>query len=324
MADPGTVAVVGIGRAGLLHARAAVAAGLRVSAYSSTTVRSDRAIAFAAEFPEVPRIEIGDEKLCESAQLLVVALPPEVAHEVVPRFVRDAHQLLVEKPLALSTSRIEAIAETARTSGCRVTVGYNRRVYPAVARAREILQSDPPQTVEVTIVEDADFLVRTKGLKSHNHYLRHGASSHMLDLSNFLFGQQEVIDVRASSSRLNDWFTDYQFESRGSKGEHIITTIDAGERSRRGIRIVTASGSRIEIAPLERLTIPVVASLSNGTDDSVRGVFDYPTSYQESFFAQMKLVATGQVDQLHGINDSLSLSKLIDVLELASRGLRHD
>lgn len=323
MSDIRTVAVVGVGRAGLQHARAAAKEGLRVTAFSSLTALSERASAFAAEFPQARRIDIDDPELCNSAQLIVVALPPGVTHEIVPRLARDSRQLLVEKPLALSTSRVETIAHTSAASGCVVTAGYNRRVYPTVDLARKILSTDPPRNVVVTIVEDLDFILKTKGPEFQSHYLRHGSSSHMLDLSSHLFGEQKIIDVQVTASKLNSWFMEYQFRSRGESGLEILTTIDARDRARRGFRIVLTSGRQLEIAPLERLRMPVSDLAPVGLEGMTEGTSYFPASYQESFSAQMRLVARGEVEQLHSIDDALRLSKLIDELEVASLGLRH-
>ena len=311
MSELRTVAIVGVGRAGLQHARAAAALGLEVSAYASESANSTRAQAFVAEFPQARRLGLDSTELCNAADLVVVALPPEVTHEVVLQLVKDCRHLLVEKPLALSTSRIASIAEAVAKSGCRVTVGYNRRVYPAVRRLREVLATDSPRTAEVTIVEDLDFIKRTKGVMAKDGYLRHGASTHMLDLSQSLFGRHDPTMVRASLSSINEGFVDYEFDSVGTTGVRIKTTIDAGDRSRRGIRIRTSGGRMLELSPLERLRIEDAG-------------FDYPESYTASFREQMQCVIENRVEHLHGIGDSLTLSKIIDDLEVASEESRHE
>jgi predicted dehydrogenase len=311
MSELRKVAIIGVGRAGLQHARAALALGLEVSAYSSLSEHSTRAQAFARQFPQARRLELESSELGVSADLVVVALPPEVTHEVVLSLVKNSRNLLVEKPLALSTSRIKQIAEAAAASGCKVTVGYNRRVYPAVQRVRQALLSDPARTAEVTIVEDIDFIKRTKGLMAKDGYLRHGASAHMLDLVQSLFGLHEPAMVRASLSNVAEGFVDYEFESVGTTGVRVKATIDAGDRSRRGIQIVTSSGRVLLLAPLERLHIG-------------DATFDYPESYTESFVDQMRCIIENRVEDLHGIGDSMRLSKLVDALEVASKELRHE
>ena len=311
MSELRKVAIVGVGRAGLQHARAALALGLEVSAYSSLSEHSTRAQAFAKQFPHARRLELDNSELCESADLVVVALPPAVTHEVVLSLVKSGRHLLVEKPLALSTSRIEQIAEAASASGCKVTVGYNRRVYPAVQRARQALLSNPACTAEVTIVEDIDFIQRTKGLMAKDGYLRQGASAHMLDLAQSLFGFHDPTMVRVSLSNVAEGFVDYEFESVGTTGIRVRATIDAGDRSRRGIQVVTSSGRVLVLAPLERLRVG-------------DAVLDYPESYTVSFVDQMRCIIEDRVEHLHGISDSKRLSKLVDTLEVASKELCHE
>lgn len=318
-----TVAVLGVGRAGLQHARAAAAVGLEICAFTSRTVDSERAQAFAAEFPGARRFNLDDAELCSAADLLVVALPPDVTHDTVPFLAKNGSRLLVEKPLALSTSRIEEIARIATQSGCKVTVGYNRRLYPAVLRLREVLTSDPPRTAEVTIVEDLDFIKRTKGGALTGGYLRHGASTHMLDLSLFLFGQQRITRLRANPSRDAGGFFDYNLTSTSDCDTLVTTTIDAGNRSRRGIRIVTESGREVRLSPLESLYLgPAPNPVASGAKTKAASL-ERPTSYVDSFNDQLRLVARDEVSQLHGIKDSLALSMFVERLELASRGSQH-
>jgi hypothetical protein len=133
----------------------------------------------------------------------------------------------------------------------------------------------------------------------------------MLDLSQTLFGIHDPEIVRASLSSVNKDFVDYEFESVGTMSLRVRTTIDAGDRSRRGIQIVTSSGRALVLAPLERLRI----------EDSI---FDYPESYSASFLEQMRCITQSRVEHLHGISDSLTLSKLVDALEVASKELRHE
>ena len=319
-----TVAIVGVGRAGLQHARAASAIGLRVTAFSSLSESSQRAQAFSQEFPLARRVDLSDGSLSESADLLVLALPPEVTHDVVLRLAQDSRQLLVEKPLALSTSRVKAIAKVAEGNGCKITVGYNRRVYPAVRRLREVLASDPPRTAEVTVVEDIDFMMRTKGTSSKAAYLRHGASTHMLDLSNFLFGLQNLTNVRPTLSNIEDGFVDYTFSYVGATGVHVQVSIDAGDRSRRGIRVVTSSGRVLALAPLEHFRMETPGDSMGSAEELDRLEFDYPISFVESFTTQMRLIMEDRTEDLHGIDDSLKLSEIVDGLELASKELRHE
>jgi predicted dehydrogenase len=318
-----TVAILGVGRAGLQHAQAAAAVGLEVCAFTSRTVNSERAQAFAAEFPGARRFNLDDAELCTAADLLVVALPPDVTHDTVPFLAKNGRRLLVEKPLALSTSRIEEIARIAMSSGCKVTVGYNRRLYPAVLRLREVLTSDPPRTAEVTIVEDLDFISRTKGAALTGGYLRHGASTHMLDLSLFLFGQQRITRLHATPARDARGFFDYEVTSTSDRDTLVTTTIDAGNRSRRGIRIVTESGRELRLSPLENLYLGPVLNPSVSGAETMESSFERPTSYVDSFIDQLKLVVKDEVSQLHGVKDSLVLSRFVERLELASRGPEH-
>jgi hypothetical protein len=133
----------------------------------------------------------------------------------------------------------------------------------------------------------------------------------MLDLAQSLFGFHDPTMVRASLSNVAEGFVDYEFESVGTTGIRVRATIDAGDRSRRGIQVVTSSGRVLVLAPLERLRVG-------------DAVLDYPESYTVSFVDQMRCIIEDRVEHLHGISDSKRLSKLVDTLEVASKELRHE
>lgn len=100
--------------------------------------------------------------------------------------VRD---ILVEKPAGLDRAEITAVSEEARRVHARVHVGYNRRFYASVRRAREILAEDGgvssfsfefTEWTSQVVAHHAPASVKARWLLAN--------SSHVIDLAFFLGG----------------------------------------------------------------------------------------------------------------------------------------
>lgn len=313
-----SVAIVGVGKAGLQHARAATALGLQVVAHTSESANSVRGRAFSSEFPESKLCTIDELVSAISADLVIVALPPEVAHEVAPKFIQVSSNLILEKPVALTTDRIQEIIRVEATSKSRVIVGYNRRSYPLVTRVREILSADPPTQVNVVVVEDMSHVRASKSRALQSSYLRHGSSTHFLDLVQFLFGRMSILEILVSRSRIEPSFLDYSIHAVSHSGVSINVTIDAGDRHRRGLEITTVSGRRVQLSPLERLSIARGAVNDPPSVAEPELFEERPTSYSDSFVTQLRKMVNDDLSTLHRTNDSLMLSELVDAIEVAS------
>jgi len=258
------------------------------------------------------------------ADLVILALPPEITHEVAADFIRVSPCLVIEKPAALTTTRIRELVRIEETSKNSVIVGYNRRGYPLVSRIREVLSVDPPSHVDVVVVEDMSHVHSTKSQALRASYLRHSSSTHFLDLVQFLFGPISMREISVSRSRIEPGFLDYSIRAVGRSGVSINVTIDAGDRRRRGFSISTVSGRRVQLAPLEHLSI-IQGDLMGSSDISEpEESCDCLTSYSDSFVIQLRKIVNSDLGTLHRLDDSLKLSQIVDELEVASSQIRDE
>lgn len=309
-----TVAIVGCGRAGKLHARAAEELGLRVVAHSTTTANSTSSNEFSKLFPRSRWLSLDPGALCEAADLVVLALPPEVCDSTAEDFIKFQRHLIIEKPLGLTSARIRGMLKRLVPGPTQVTVGYNRRAFPLVQELKRHLTNDPLLWAEVTVVEDVEYLLRSKRQIGTDAYLRVGSAAHFLDLVHYLFGISKVETARASKSKLFDWFTCFDITASASNGAEVKIRIDDGDRSRRGIRLETTSGFEIDLTPLERLHVRTPAT----TDDRTEKMIERPDSFVLSFANQLRCVLANERSVLHTCQDSLQLSEFIDELEVVS------
>lgn len=129
--------VIGAGRRGSAHARAAVAAGARVAAVVDPD--GTRAAALAAEVGGTAYTGLGPA-LRESANLALVTSPPPLHLEHTLAVLRAGCHVILEKPIALSLPAAREIGTAAAAAGKQVHVCQQQRYTRAAEEARSALR----------------------------------------------------------------------------------------------------------------------------------------------------------------------------------------
>jgi predicted dehydrogenase len=133
------VAILGSGFMGQVHARAARVNGATVTAIASST--PDRARAAADGF--------GNVDIIGSAEELAARDDIDVVHVCTPNHLHTAYALaalatnkhvVCEKPLATTTAEATTLAAEARTRRLVAAIPFVYRYYPAVRRARGLVE----------------------------------------------------------------------------------------------------------------------------------------------------------------------------------------
>lgn len=83
------------------------------------------------------------DEICadKDAEICVVATPNDVHEEIVIRLLKSGHNVVCEKPVALSVASFDRMADAARRSGKLFTVHQNRRWDVDFLAIKEIVQS---------------------------------------------------------------------------------------------------------------------------------------------------------------------------------------
>ena len=173
------IALVGAGPMAEAHARALVALGEEVVVSSRTHARAE---ALAA------RTGARASREPPGAESAIVAVGVESLAEVTAALVdRGCRRILVEKPGALTSTALAALARHAAAAGAEIRVAYNRRFYAAVEAARAAIAEDGGLlAVAFDFSEPEDYVLahaREKGY-APEVLARWGVanSSHVLDL----------------------------------------------------------------------------------------------------------------------------------------------
>ena len=144
MADLLRAAVVGVGHLGRHHARILSALeGVRLSAVVDVIPERarDAAAATGASVYEDSR------ELAGQVDVVTIAVPTELHHDIALPFLERGIPVLVEKPMARSLEEAERMIAAARASGAVLAVGHTERHNPAVAAVLPHVTS--PRFIEV-------------------------------------------------------------------------------------------------------------------------------------------------------------------------------
>ena len=176
---------------------------------------------------------------------------------------RGAKRLLIEKPGAANAAEIRAVHQSARANNAFVCLGYNRRFYASVAKAREIIKADGGVTsfsFEFTewnhVIRD---LQKQPGVKEQ--WFLHN-STHVIDLAFFLGGRPEMLAAFTAGGL--DWHPAASvFSGAGRTTEKALFSYQANWEApgRWGVEILTKK-HRLIFRPMEKLQIQNLGSVA--------------------------------------------------------------
>jgi UDP-N-acetylglucosamine 3-dehydrogenase len=129
-------------------------------------------------------------------EAVVVAVPTEAHAEITMGALEAGRHVLVEKPIAASVPEALRMASAARAAQRKLMVGHVERFNPAVAKVRELLQSDRLGTVfkaHAVRVGPLPVRIRDAGVAID-------LATHDLDLMRHVLGR-EITRVYAEGSR---------------------------------------------------------------------------------------------------------------------------
>jgi predicted dehydrogenase len=188
------IAVLGGGSIGLRHAQNAAAMNCAVTVYDPDSASLARAKALGLE-----------AQPCRSAALAaadaaIVASPSRFHMVDAIDSVEHGCHVLIEKPMATSTSGMDTLLKTSDARGVRVFVAQNLRVHPAVKRAVEFIQQSRLGTLLWSRLIASSYLPSWRPGSDHRaNYTSNPRTGgaifdyvHELDLAWHLLGRYEV------------------------------------------------------------------------------------------------------------------------------------
>ena len=242
------VGVIGVGEISHWHVRALQAAGLSVTAVAAR--EGSRRLEDFASHHRIPKIWPDWRRMLEEPALwdaLLIATPPDATPGVLEAALPLQVPILVEKPVARSAPQLAALCAQTHS---QVIVGYNRRFYRPVERAREEVRQGSPLMAHLSLPEQVD-----SGVAERRDWLApfFDNSCHGIDLLRFLFGELRVEHVRH--------LTQPDGHRRGfvavlcnRRGDCVQLTANWGAPANCSL-ILDRPGRRFELRPFEEATV---------------------------------------------------------------------
>ena len=270
------VGVIGAGNISDTHARAAVAAGLKVVAVCGDN--RDKSQQLAAQHGATAFDTLDAFLNCRDVELVMIGSPSGRHAEQAAAVVRSGRHVLVEKPLDISTDRVDALLEEVASAGVTLGVFFQDRLKPDVLRLKQALTSDAIGTPvlatgEVKWSRPASYYAGSRwrgswALDGGGALMNQGI--HTVDLLLYLLGPavrvSGVIATRVHHIEAEDTAAaTIEFES-GAIATIAATTAAAGGQPRR-VEIIGSRGSLVLVG--DELIDPAAAR-PNHTPENAR------------------------------------------------------
>ena len=312
------IAVLGAGRIGRIHGRnAASHPDARLVAVADPHAPSAQELA-AATGAEVAGLDEIVER--PDVDAILICTPTTTHADLIERGARAGKAVFCEKPVDLSSARIEACLATVEKAGTPLMIGFNRRFDPNFASLRRRLADGEVGEVELVTILSRDpgpppvSYIKTSGGLFRDMMI------HDLDMARFLLLGDEPVEVHAVGSSLVD-------PAIGQAGD--VDTAAVLLKTAKG-RIVQISNSRratygydqrvevhgskgmIRAGNVHRTTVEV-ATASGIAADPVQDFFleRYAEAYRDELGAFLTAVKKGTACDPTG-HDGLKAQRLAD------------
>ncbi len=249
--DHSRIAVIGLGSIGMRHARNLLAAGADVVGVDPNT---ECCIALREAGGEI--VASRDDVLSD-VDAVVIANPNRYHLEDLIAAAAAGRHVLVEKPLAHTTRGLDEVVQAFQAQGLTVFAGFNLRLHPVSAIARQWLDEGRLGTLMWARFQMSDYLPDWRPNQDYRQGYASDATSggvlfdmiHEFDLANYLLGPAQV----ATAVARNSGFLDVAAEDiadvtlRHDKGVFSSLHLDYVTRPRQRVGEVCGSEGRINI-----------------------------------------------------------------------------
>lgn len=203
-------------------------------------------------------------KTSEIPTTAIVAVTENLLGKVTIELLqKGVKKILVEKPGGLDYKDIRKVEKTAIRSKANVFVGYNRRFYASVLKAKEIIEIDGGvSSFNFEFTEWGHVILdypKAEGVWDE-WFLQN--SSHVVDLAFYLGGNPKKFDnYIAGTSNWHSRATVYAGSGITEKGALFTYHANWAAPGRWGVEILT-SKHRLYLRPMEKLQIQRLGSVS--------------------------------------------------------------
>jgi myo-inositol 2-dehydrogenase/D-chiro-inositol 1-dehydrogenase len=193
-----SVAMIGAGRIGRIHARNVAAhPGARLAGVADVDAV---AAAHLAEACDAQAISIEE---AFAADAVVIGSPTPTHADYIERAAAAGCAIFCEKPIDLDTERVRACLAVVRRAGVKLMVGFNRRFDPHFAALKRRMDAGEIGALEMLTIVSRDPAPPPLSYIATSGGLFRDCMIHDLDMARFLLGE-EPVELHATASCLVD------------------------------------------------------------------------------------------------------------------------
>ncbi len=316
-----TIAVIGAGRIGRIHARNIAAhPGARLAGITDPVPEAAAALAAACAAPVLSL----DQAF--AADAVLIGSPTPTHADYIERAARAGRAVFCEKPIDLSAARVRACLDTVAAAGSVLMVGFNRRFDPHFAALKSRLDAGEIGTLELLTIISRDPAPPPPSYVAASGGLFRDMMIHDLDMARFLLGE-EPVELFAAASCL----VDPAIGQAGDVDTAIVTLRTASgtlcqiSNSRRATygydqRIEAhGAGGLLRAGNMTATTIERADARGFTTDPALPFFLErYASAYRAELDAFITAINTGRPPEPNG-TDGLRALELADAATLSAR-----
>jgi myo-inositol 2-dehydrogenase / D-chiro-inositol 1-dehydrogenase len=213
-----SIAVIGAGRIGSIHARnIAARAGVRLAGVADVDTRAAERLA----------TQCGAQPLsldaAFAADAVLIGSPTPTHADYIERAAAAGRAIFCEKPIDLSASRVRTCLDAVRRAGVVLMVGFNRRFDPHFATLKRRLDAGEIGSLELLTIISRDPAPPPPAYVATSGGLFRDMMIHDFDMARFLLGE-EPVEVHAAASCL----VDQSIAAAGDVDTAVVTLRTAG------------------------------------------------------------------------------------------------
>lgn len=237
----------------------------------------------------------------------------QLGREVLRVIDAGCRKVLVEKPGAFDYAELKAVATLASKHNVACFVGYNRRFYSSVKKAKELIEADGGVTSFQ--FEFTEWSHKICGLKKEEGVLDHWYfhnSTHVIDMAFFLGGWPKEISCYTAGSL--PWHTTgsrFYGAGRTSSGALFSYSSNWEAPGRWGVEVSTLK-HRFIFRPLESLQVMSIGSVAiNAVDIEISD----DQKYKPGLFLQTKSFLNDSISNLCDLQSQLRAIEIYRLIE---------
>jgi myo-inositol 2-dehydrogenase / D-chiro-inositol 1-dehydrogenase len=228
------IGLLGAGRIGRIH-------GLNVAAHPRAELAAiaDASVEAAEDLGKAASAPVRDlESIIDDGDIdaVMICTPTDTHADLIERSARVGKAIFCEKPIDLSSERIQRCLHVVERRSAKLMIGFNRRFDPSFATLKNRIEQGDIGTVEIVTILSRDPSPPPPSYVARSGGLFRDMMIHDLDMARFLLGE-EPIEIHAVGSCLID----------SGIGE-------AGDVDTAAVLLKTASGKIAQISNSRRAT----------------------------------------------------------------------